>query len=543
MTLASPNSDLQLRDLGLLTLFAGLLFLPYLGARDLWNPNEPIYGQAVAEMAASDDWLIPTVNGQVFAEKPILYYWMALVNAEILGGVDETSLRVPAALAGTGAVILTALLVAPYAGRRSALIAAAILATQYQVFWASRSVQMDILVLLFTLGCVTPLVRMLDFGLSPSKAWPLAGLALGLGFIAKGPVAVVIPGMIIALYSLVQGNFRELLGRWTSLGLVTATLVASPWYLGLWASGHWDFLVEVLYRQNVTRFLDAWDHQQPWWYYLKYVWIDYAPWSWLLPAVALQRRNQSTTAENSLAALSWIWIGSILLFFSLSESKRAPYILPLAPAVAALVGVYVARWTRGDQTGKWSHRATIAVIGLFGVVFLGLGFVIVAGLVEIPPSLVGASRVLGGTLALGGALVLWSLRRPTQAASSPIALGVAFTAICVVLSAWGLPAMDSFKSARSFAKEMASIVDRADGEIASAGFWKWRVDYVYYANRHIPNLNALSVTKFESASKRPFLLVERRRGRDWTFPPPEDAEVVLSGKIVRPRRAPSCHPI
>ena len=63
------------RDLIGLGLVAALLFIPWLGARDLWNPNEPLYGQAVAEMAASGEWLVPTVNGAPFDEKPILYFW------------------------------------------------------------------------------------------------------------------------------------------------------------------------------------------------------------------------------------------------------------------------------------------------------------------------------------------------------------------------------------------------------------------------------------------------------------------------------------
>ncbi len=88
------------RELIALAFVAALLFVPWLGARDLWNPNEPLYGQAVSEMAARGDWLVPTVNGSVFDEKPILYFWMARAAALTLGGVDEFTLRLPTALAG-----------------------------------------------------------------------------------------------------------------------------------------------------------------------------------------------------------------------------------------------------------------------------------------------------------------------------------------------------------------------------------------------------------------------------------------------------------
>lgn len=531
MAFTSHSSGLRLRDLGALAAFASLLFLPYLGTRDLWDPNEPIYGQAVAEMAASGSWLIPTVNGQVFAEKPILYYWLALASGKVLGGVDETSLRVPAAIAGIASVLLTALLVAPYSGRRSALLAGAILATQYQVFWASRTIQMDILVMVFTLAAVIPLLRMLDFGLHPAKAWPLAGIALGLGFVAKGPVALVIPGLIVALYALVQGTFRELLSRWLLAGMVTGLVVASPWYISLWATGHQDLLIEVLYRQNVTRFLNAWDHHQPWWYYLKYIWIDYAPWSWLLPAVALNRWRSSSATDDSLSALAWIWILSILLFFSFSESKRAPYILPIAPAVAALVGSYVALWMNDAQVGRWSRRAAIAAFGLFGTIALIGGSALLGGFLDVPQPLQGPGRAAGATLFVAGALLLASVLRSDRFRWSPIALGGSMVVIFGVASAWALPAMNELKSARVFSSRLADIVDRSDGELASAGFWDWRVDYVYYADRRIPNLDPAAVDDFARTSVRPFLLVERRRGQDWTFPLPLGAEVVLRGQV------------
>ncbi len=128
------------RDLIVLGLAAGLLFTLGLGARDLWNPNEPLYGQAVVEMDARGDWLIPWVNDSVFNEKPILYFWMALAASKIAGGIDEATLRLPSALSGIALVLLTYLLVLPYAGRRRAVMAAAILATTYIVFWSARQV-------------------------------------------------------------------------------------------------------------------------------------------------------------------------------------------------------------------------------------------------------------------------------------------------------------------------------------------------------------------------------------------------------------------
>jgi len=107
------------RDLIGLVLLTTLLFLPGLGARDLWNPSEPAYGRAVAEMAEAGEWLVPTVNGERFLEKPPLYFWMVRL-AGLAGGVNEFTLRLPAFLSAIVATLFVYLL-----GRREAGVFAA----------------------------------------------------------------------------------------------------------------------------------------------------------------------------------------------------------------------------------------------------------------------------------------------------------------------------------------------------------------------------------------------------------------------------------
>jgi len=127
----------HVRDLLILVCGASILFTVALGSRDLWNPNEPIYGQAVVEMSERGDWLIPTVNGSVFSEKPILYYWMALSASKITGNVNEVTLRIPSVAAGLLGIILTYFLVLPYTGRKRALLTGLMLGSMYGVFWCS----------------------------------------------------------------------------------------------------------------------------------------------------------------------------------------------------------------------------------------------------------------------------------------------------------------------------------------------------------------------------------------------------------------------
>ena len=426
-------------------------------------------------MAGRGEWLVPYVNDLPFGEKPILYYWLARLAAVPLG-VGELALRLPAALFGIAGTLLAWLLVLPYAGARRARIAGLLFATTYMVFWGSRSVQMDVFVMVTTLGVVVAVARAWDHGLPPATAWALAGVAAGSGFLAKGPVTWICPGLALGLYAATTGRVRELFRPQVLVGLAVAVAVAAPWYVALAATGHGDVLHEVLIRQNFTRFKNAWDHAEPFWYYLKYFWIDMAPWAWLVPlAVALPGRDAN---ERRLDRLAWCWILGIVVFFSLSESKRSPYILPIAGAVAALASGVVVRWLDG-RLPEGRARALRVLAGVLALVLLLGG---IAAIVKLPsryPEVASAARVLGAVAVLGAiaVAVLWRRRERLAAA--------AWSAVAAFLLAAGasaLPAVDTFKSARPFCEAVAAKTP-AGARLVGWRFWNWRSEYAFYLGR------------------------------------------------------------
>ena len=510
------------KDVLLLVVGSGLLFGVALGTRDLWNPNEAIYGRAVVEMRESGTWLVPTVNGKVFAEKPILYYWGALAASNALGGVDEWSLRIPSAVAGVLSVVMMYFLALPYVGRKQALLATFLLATQYQVFWASRSVQMDILVLASTLGMLLPLSRMLDHGLAPGKAWPVVGVAAGVGLLAKGPVTLIVPGITYLAWCAIRRANPRVFEKGFLLGSVLAMLTASVWY-GLLAFEHrLDVLHEVLIRQNFSRFVDAWDHQQPWWYYLKYFWIELAPWSWLVPlAVALRPRDSH---ERSFHQLGWMWIVFIVFFFSLSDSKRAPYILPIAPAVAILASGVLERFMTGvlARSRRW---VLYAVIGLVGTIFV-LGAVFLFNKVPAEyPDLVPAASILATVLFLAGLAILFSLMADGRERGSIPVMAAALSLVYLTVSVFALPAIDERKSARSFSRYLNQTLAERQATVASYRFWDWRAGYLYYSQRMIPNFKSSDqLLDYWQEAERPMILVEE--------PDVEEVKRLLQGEAL-----------
>ena len=497
------------RDLLRLGLFAAVLFGVRLGARDLWNPNEPIYGEAVAEMARRGEWLVPHVNGMVFAEKPILYYWLALAASRLLGGVSELSLRVPSFLAGIATVLGTYALAVPYAGRERAIASGVACATLFGVFWNARAVQMDILVTATTLGCVLAITRALDGFWPARRGWLIGGALAGVGFLAKGPVAWIGPALVVGAYLVATRRLPRLARREVFLGAALALAVAAPWYVALAAAGHGDVIREVLFRQNFARFANPWDHAAPFWYYLEYFWIDMAPWSFFVPLAAwLPRRDEN---DKRLALLSWLWIATIVAFFSLSRSKRSPYILPIAPAVALLAGE-VAVAFMSERLSAGGRRAAIGVAAALAALLAagGAGIAVVAGR---RPDLAVTARVAGIVALAGGALVAITLVRRAVVSrwAVPRTLAGAIAAFYLAAALVVLPALDAYKSARPVADELARIAE-ADDRIASYDFWNWRAEYAYYLGRPLENLSGReALGRAWAGERRVLLLVESDR--------------------------------
>ncbi len=512
----SPGIEPRPRDLVILGL-ASLIFLGVaLGVRDLWNPNEPTYGQVVMEMFESGDWLAPRVNGRSFAEKPLLFFWLATATAKALGGVSEVSLRLPVLLCGVLSTVLVFFLIHSYDGRRRAWLGAACFVTIYSIWFNARNAQMDSFVLLATLGVLVPLSRRLDGDWSGRKAWLWAGCAAGFGFAGKGPVTIVVPGLILVTYLLFERRrWKRLLpGMW--LGILMFLLLASPGYVLLFATGRGDALHEMLFRQNFSRFVAAWDHAQPWWYYLKYFWLTFLPWSWFVPVAAVdawQRRREGGIPAGE--RLAWIWLIAPLVFFSLSDSKREPYMLPAAPAIAWLAASVADRFARG-RLRRGAARGVMATVGILGLV-LGLSAVAlqqVAARGELPEGL--SLTLTSATLALCAAIILVPLTTAVTRRLAPLTVLAAFGLLYLMIAIHLHAAVNEQKSARGVASRIATVIP-ADGAIYSYLPRRGHIrgGYAFYLRRTIPNLLDEGALRAQWADEsRPCVLYERPKDDD-----------------------------
>jgi 4-amino-4-deoxy-L-arabinose transferase-like glycosyltransferase len=349
---------------------------------------EPRFAEAVREMRARGEWLIPIKNGVPYIEYPPLYFWLGIAGT-FVGLPLLAAIRLPGYLGLLlwvwWLVRLQKELFPQWPSWLLALTAAALPAVLYNFFTA----QSDSLLILGTLIAFSGFVRMRTDPMRRNFPWEL-WLGVLLATAAKGPVglAVTLPAMAIEITLAacvsaqpVASSGRELAMRSSWLfreawrmapirGLALALVGIVPWYMAAGLTLNWEFVRAVLVYQNFTRFLVGFDHLQPWWMYAQTIWGDLLPLSLLLPfGVYFGLRHLREFRWRVLL----VWTLWTLLFFTVSASKQSKYILPAVPAMALLALAAVPVLFRGRWTG-WV-RVTLqiwaaAFILLFGVLVI-----------------------------------------------------------------------------------------------------------------------------------------------------------------------------
>src|SRR5574341_595982 len=160
----SPNLGIRYQYPLCLCVVAGLLFFFGLGSRDFWAPVEPRYAEIARVMFAKGEWIVPTVNGELYTDKPIFFFWLVLIVSNVAGAVNEWTVRIPAALGGVGFVLSTYLLGRDFFTPRIGFIAALVLATSMRVIWEARWAHVDMVFCCFFVFAVYFGALGLDFG-------------------------------------------------------------------------------------------------------------------------------------------------------------------------------------------------------------------------------------------------------------------------------------------------------------------------------------------------------------------------------------------
>ena len=344
--------------------FVALARLLTLGLYPLTDTTEARYGEVARKMAELGNWVTPLYDyGVPFWAKPPLTTWLSALSIQLLG-VNEFAVRLPYFLLA----VLVAWLLWRWVSRSSASqaqLAVALMSGTLLYFVASAAVMTDLGLVLGTTLAMIGFWAAFEEGESarPKEVW-LLFIGLGIGLLAKGPIAVVLSGLPIGLWMLLTGNIKASWQRlpWLKGSLLTLA-IAAPWYVmaeirtpGFWEyffiGEHWNRFTVTGWAGDKYGTAHATQRGAIWLFALAAV----MPWTVLLPLLWIGRKPtqapqkfESPSYSRSLTIYLLAWSVASCLFFTMSGNILWTYVLPALPAMALLA----ARWLSRDDRARW----------------------------------------------------------------------------------------------------------------------------------------------------------------------------------------------
>jgi 4-amino-4-deoxy-L-arabinose transferase-like glycosyltransferase len=319
-----------------LTFFISLLIIFWgLGTVNLTSLNEGRRALAIKEMFASGNWLLPTLNGELYLTKPPLLYWVSASFSYLVGYVNEWTLRLPSALAALVTLWMTYRYTLKKFGAWPALFSTQILSANVGFAMLARRVEIE---MLLTALCVGALISALEYIEAPAKrSWIyLSYFLLALAVLTKGPVAmlfVTLPLIVAAIWTR-DTQIKQILSSITGWSIFL--VVGLSWYVAVsWQLG-FDIWAAIAKRDMLEK-MQAAEAAKPFLSYFAWIAVDF------LLLVGLLLVRPKVLFKSLIDKKEWkVLIVAVvvpLLVFSLFSNKHAKYLLPIYPSLAILLGV------------------------------------------------------------------------------------------------------------------------------------------------------------------------------------------------------------
>jgi 4-amino-4-deoxy-L-arabinose transferase-like glycosyltransferase len=454
-----------------------LLYLYGLTSTGMLGPDEPRYASIGREMARSGDWVTPRLWREPWFEKPALVYWMTAAGFRT-GLGEDLAPRLPVALAGVAFLVFYWRTLRRHFGAAAAWYAGAVLGTSAGWLAYSYVAVMD-LPLSAAFGAAM-LISLDWVSTGDRRRLPLAAAMLGAAVLAKGLVPLVLAAPLLMVR---PKNAMDWARPLTAGAFLT---VAAPWYVLCWLRNGEPFIRTFFLEHQFGRFSsEALQHVQPAWFYVPVMAGTLLPWT---PLIALLFRRSLYSDRRRLLLLLWAVFG--LVFFSASTNKLPGYVLPLVPALAALIGIALAETKRAA-----------AALSSCAVMLLAIPVAVQV----LPDALAaGLSRAARPAFSwlwlvpLALSAVVWRMR--SSGAALAVVAAATFAGV-LYLKIAGFPAIESAVSARPLWHRIAPRVQNVCVERMGRS---WRYGLNYYSGTPLPDC---------AAAPRPLAITQPEGGR------------------------------
>ena len=501
------NQPILKQPLFWLLLICAVNFFAFLGGHTLWDVDEPNNAVCAREMLLGHNWWVPMFNGDYRFDKPILIYWL-MMPLDALFGVNEWTARLPSALSMTALVVviwaMTRRLMSAFAPAmrdHASLIAAGTFATALHIIVIARAAVPDPLLML-ALGIALPalLISYLEQSQQeqaqqkqtqqkqtqqPSKQMPglliAAYVAIGFGTLAKGPIAGLMPLLIVAAFLTLMGDWKNWRLFHPFKGAVIALAVALPWYIAVGVMTHGVWLEGFIFHHNIDRFTDPLQgHRGFPGLYILSVLLGWFPWTGLLAAMLwFGSWRLQALRDEPVRLFMLCWIGVYILFFSIARTQLPNYVLPLFPAAAMLMAF---GWAHGCEALRQRGMRWLIWVALL----LSLGIVIGGGL-GLEKQWPGEGFYILAMLpmVLVSGWLVWK-RKALSAVSMRFVLAAGMAVSIALLAGWSVKGIDHNKISQTLAVK-ATEAGFDGAELAT--FRYFQPSLLFYHGGRLPQLN------------------------------------------------------
>lgn len=313
--------DKKVKQAALLLFAASLLFLAF---GTMWlpvtDPVESNYALTAKEMVTSGNWISPQIYGHFWYDKPIMVYWLTALSYTIFGFTDFAS-RFPAVLTGSlSAVTLFLYMARLTKDMKKSLWCSLFLVTSLEFWVISHAIITDQILFLFTIP--TFLSAYIGLVENSKKHMCIAYGAAALACLTKGPVGLVLPGMLLFIWCLSMKSLTLLKRLFPWQGILVFLLIALPWYVAMYSIHGMDFINEFLGLHNIIRATSS-EHPEDnhWYYYLVLLPVSLLPWA----GFSIYRMIHNRKDGSPFYKFLMIWCWGTVLFYSIMQTKYVTY--------------------------------------------------------------------------------------------------------------------------------------------------------------------------------------------------------------------------
>ena len=502
----------------LLSAVGALMFIANLGSYPFYTKGEPREAVTVLAMASGGGVILPMRAGVELPSKPLLMHWIAALLSMLAGGVNEWTVRMPSALFGLAGILVCYCYVRRLFEDRAAFIAALMLATSVQYLQSATGARVD-MTLTFFLEVAFFEFLLIGEGLTRRRI--LLYVAIALAILAKGPVGIALPAGVALIWIAAQWRWDLLRDLRLARGTAIVAVLAGWWYVAASIIGGRAFIEKQLVAENFVRFVGAANfhegHAHAFYYLEGALAAGFLPWTPLL-ALVFSRALRAPRRVDARLIYMLIWIGVVLGFYSLSHSKRGVYLLPLYPALATIIALYIvdaidAPAATDRLVGFFAsvYGAVLAVVGLLAWSGVAMMFLMPTAMTSLF-RLVGVAEVdlIGALHAEASSHVVLAIAMPSpiaivgiylfrsKASSEKLTLAISAAMIFVAIGANSIvvAATANTLALKTFAADvLKAIDDHPVGYLLDMNY-----DVAFYSRRTIP------IISFKDSNKPDYLI-------------------------------------